>query len=100
MLRAGPEFPDATVLDENGERKSIEFKLFSIWSLQHRHLIDECDYIVLDEVAVDRMTIEARKGGRLQVITDTSTREARKVQVAVSSEPPTTKRCCVLRERA
>ncbi len=46
ILRVGSEFPDAVVLDENGERKSIEFELFSKSFLQHRHPISECDYIV------------------------------------------------------
>ena len=46
ILRVGSEFPDAIVLDENGERKSIEFELFSKSFLQHRHPISECDYIV------------------------------------------------------
>jgi len=46
ILRVGSEFPDAIVLDENGERKSIEFELFSKSFLQHQHPISECDYIV------------------------------------------------------
>jgi len=46
ILRVGTEFPDAIVLDENGEVKRIEFELFSKTFQQHNHPINECDYII------------------------------------------------------
>jgi len=46
VLSVGAAFPDAIVLDESGEKKSIEFELFSKTFQIHRHPVDECDYIV------------------------------------------------------
>lgn len=46
ISRVGTKFPDAEVLDESGEKKNVEFELFSRNFKIHRHPAKECDYIV------------------------------------------------------
>lgn len=46
ILTVRSNFPDAIVLDETGEQKSIEFELFSKSFQAHGHELDKCVYIV------------------------------------------------------
>ena len=46
ILRIGNKFPDATVLDENGEMKDVELEYRSSNFKTHRHDPEKCDYIV------------------------------------------------------
>ena len=46
ILRVGEDFPDMTVIDENGEIKNIEFELYSKSFLLHKHDHKKCDYII------------------------------------------------------
>lgn len=46
ILKVKSDYPDAVVIDEFGDVKSVEFELFASNFIAHEHDPDKCDYVV------------------------------------------------------
>ena len=45
-MKVGADFPDAVVMDQDGELRRIEFEYRLSNFLQHRHDLSKCDFII------------------------------------------------------
>jgi|Deesub1362B_J571_1020462.scaffolds.fasta_scaffold00003_171 hypothetical protein len=70
IVKVKPDFPDAIIIDREGNVKTVEFELYASHFIAHRHDPTKCDYIICWEDDLDESAREdlLSKNRELKVI--------------------------------